>query len=158
MRSMCSKPTASACSPATATNGSAILRSILCSRNSIGGTRGLYTSEYRQYCRSLIPNIGDGAIEWGTDTTRAIAQMIFGGAQERFVNVRMIFSHGGGTMPFLVERFANMARSPQLAPKFPQGFAGAAAKYILRHRAGRESSGDPGPQQGGPRLEHRVRD
>ena len=80
-------------------------------------------------CRSLIPNIGDGAIEWGTDTTRAIAQMIFGGAQERFANVRMIFSHGGGTMPFLVERFANMAASPQLAPKFPQGFAGAAAKY-----------------------------
>jgi len=80
-------------------------------------------------CRSLIPNIGDGAIEWGTDTTRAIAQMIFGGAQDRFGNVRMIFSHGGGTMPFLVERFANMAASPQLAPKFPQGFAGAAAKY-----------------------------
>jgi predicted TIM-barrel fold metal-dependent hydrolase len=80
-------------------------------------------------CRNLLPGIGDGAIEWGTDTTRAVTQMIFGGAQARYPNVRMIFSHGGGTMPFLVERFANMARSPQLAPKFPQGFAGAAAKY-----------------------------
>src|SRR5207249_2021147 len=51
-------------------------------------------------CRNLIPNIGDGAIEWGTDTKRAIVQMNFGGAAARYTNVRMIFSHGGGTMPF----------------------------------------------------------
>jgi 6-methylsalicylate decarboxylase len=80
-------------------------------------------------CKNLLPSVGDGAIEWGTDTTRAIAQMIFGGAAARYPNVRMIFSHGGGTMPFLVERFTNMAKSPQLAAKFPQGFAGAASKF-----------------------------
>jgi predicted TIM-barrel fold metal-dependent hydrolase len=80
-------------------------------------------------CRNLLPNVGDGAIEWGTDTTRAIAQMIFGGAAARYPNVRMIFSHGGGTMPFLVERFTGMAKSAQFAPKFPQGFGGAAAKF-----------------------------
>jgi predicted TIM-barrel fold metal-dependent hydrolase len=55
--------------------------------------------------------------------------MIFGGAQARYPNVRMIFSHGGGTMPFLVERFVNMARGPQMAARFPQGFAGAAEKF-----------------------------
>ena len=80
-------------------------------------------------CKNLIDGIGDGAIEWQTDTTRAITQMIFGGSQERYPNVRMIFSHGGGTMPFLVERFTGMAKSPKYAAKFPQGFAGAAAKY-----------------------------
>jgi len=80
-------------------------------------------------CRNLLPNVGDGAIEWGTDTTRAIVQMIFGGAAARYPNVRMIFSHGGGTMPFLVERFTAMARSAQFASKFPQGFSGAAAKF-----------------------------
>jgi len=80
-------------------------------------------------CRNLIPNIGDGAIEWGTDTTRAIAQMIFGGAAARYPNIRMIFSHGGGTMPFLVERFVGMARSQQYASKFPDGFPGAASKF-----------------------------
>ena len=69
-------------------------------------------------CRNLLPNVGDGAIEWGTDTTRAIAQMIFGGAAARYPNVRMIFSHGGGTMPFLVERFTGMAKSAQFAPAF----------------------------------------
>jgi predicted TIM-barrel fold metal-dependent hydrolase len=81
-------------------------------------------------CRNLLPNIGDGAIEWGTDTTRAIAQMVFGGAAARYPNVRMIFSHGGGTMPFLVERFINMAKSTQFAAKFPQGFGAAAAKFF----------------------------
>ena len=81
-------------------------------------------------CKNLIPGIGDGAIEWQTDTTRAIAQLIFGGSQERYPNVRIIFSHGGGTMPFLVERFTGMAKSPKLAARFPQGFAGAAAKFF----------------------------
>lgn len=80
-------------------------------------------------CKNLIANIGDGAIEWGTDTTRAIVEMIFGGAAARYPNVRMIWSHGGGTMPFLVERFTVMARSAQFAPKFPQGFAAAASKF-----------------------------
>lgn len=80
-------------------------------------------------CRNLLPNIGDGAIEWGTDTTRAITLMIFGGAAARYPNLHMIFSHGGGTMPFLYERFVNMARSPQNAPRFPQGFVGAAGKF-----------------------------
>ena len=81
-------------------------------------------------CKNLLPNIGDGAIEWGTDTTRAIAQMVFGGAAARYANVRMIFSHGGGTMPFLIERFTAMARSAQFTPKFPQGFGGAAARFF----------------------------
>jgi len=80
-------------------------------------------------CKNLMPNVGDGAIEWGTDTTRAITRMIFGGAAARYPNVRMIWSHAGGTMPFLVERFTQMAQSAQFAPQFPQGFIGAAGKF-----------------------------
>lgn len=80
-------------------------------------------------CRNLVPGIGDGAIEWGTDTTRAIARMIFSGAAARYPDIRIIFSHAGGTMPFLVERFINMAKAPQLASQFPQGFLGAASKF-----------------------------
>ena len=80
-------------------------------------------------CKNLIPGVGDGAIEWQTDTTRAITYLIFGGAQDRYPDVKMIFSHGGGTMPFLTERFVGMARNPKVASKFPQGFAGAAAKF-----------------------------
>ena len=81
-------------------------------------------------CKNLLPNVGDGAIEWGTDTTRAITQIVFGGAAARYPNVQMIFSHGGGTMPFLIERFTTMARGPQYASKFPQGFTGVASKFF----------------------------
>jgi 6-methylsalicylate decarboxylase len=80
-------------------------------------------------CGNLLPGIGEGIIEWGTDTTRAIARIVFGGAAARYPNVRLIFSHAGGTMPFLIERFVNLAKSPQLAPQFPQGFAGVATKF-----------------------------
>jgi predicted TIM-barrel fold metal-dependent hydrolase len=80
-------------------------------------------------CKDLISGINDGAIEWQTDTTRAIAQMIFNGFQERYPNVRVIFSHGGGTMPFLIERFNGMAKSPKFAAMFPQGFGAAASKF-----------------------------
>ncbi len=81
-------------------------------------------------CKNLVPGIGYTAIEFGTNTTRAIAEMVFGGAAARYPDVRMIWAHGGGTMPFLVERFALMAQSAQNAPRFPQGFAGAASKFF----------------------------
>jgi predicted TIM-barrel fold metal-dependent hydrolase len=53
-------------------------------------------------------------IEYGTDTTRTIADIIFSGNAQKFRDIRWIFSHGGGTMPFLIERFV---RNPILNPK-----------------------------------------
>ena len=50
-------------------------------------------------------------IEFQTDTSRAIVNLIFGGASQRFPNVRMIFSHGGGTVPYLYRRFPTVAAS-----------------------------------------------
>jgi 6-methylsalicylate decarboxylase len=81
-------------------------------------------------CKDLIPGVGDGTIEWQTDTTRAIANMFFNGAAFRYPNVRMIFSHGGGTMPYLVERFRAAARGAKQKANFPDGFDAAAAKYF----------------------------
>src|SRR5260370_14083418 len=80
-------------------------------------------------CRNLLPNVGDGTIEWGTDTTRAITNLLFSGTAARYPNVRMTFSHGGGTMPYLVERLEALAKSPKFASQFPQGFAAAAGKF-----------------------------
>jgi len=80
-------------------------------------------------CRNLLPNIAEGTIEWGTDTTRAIANVLFNGTAARCPDVRMIFSHGGGTMPYLVERFTALAKSPKFASRFPGGFAPAAARF-----------------------------
>src|SRR5260370_2805147 len=79
-------------------------------------------------CRNLLPNVGDGTIEWGTDTTRAITNLLFSGTAARYPNVRMTFSHWVGTLPYLVERFEALAKSPKFASQFPQGFAAAAGE------------------------------
>jgi predicted TIM-barrel fold metal-dependent hydrolase len=68
-----------------------------------------------QCCGNLIPFIPDPAIEFGTDTTRTIASLVFSGAAARYPNVRLVFSHAGGTMPFLIERFQFIARDQQMA-------------------------------------------
>ena len=80
-------------------------------------------------CGNLLPNIGEGIIEWGTDTSRAITQIVFGGAAARYPNIRLIFSHAGGTMPFLIERFVNLAKTAQFASQFPDGFSAVARKF-----------------------------
>jgi 6-methylsalicylate decarboxylase len=61
-------------------------------------------------CRNLIPDVAETIIEFGTDTTRTIADIVFTGAAHKYRDIKFIFSHAGGTMPFLAERFL-------LAPK-----------------------------------------
>ena len=72
-------------------------------------------------CTNLIPYIPDKIIEFGTDTTRTIASLVFSGAAERWSDIRFIFAHAGGTMPFLIERFEELARMPQAAKMLPNG-------------------------------------
>jgi 6-methylsalicylate decarboxylase len=56
-------------------------------------------------CRNLIAGVPDNIIEYGTDTTRVIAGLVFGGVTSQYPNIRFMFAHGGGTMPYLIERF-----------------------------------------------------
>ncbi len=66
----------------------------------------IYTHPLAPNClHDCLPGVNDSVIEFGSDTTRAIASLIFGGATTRYPDIQWIFSHGGGTMPFLVERF-----------------------------------------------------
>lgn len=67
-------------------------------------------------CRGLTPNVHPMLIEYGADTTRAIAQTVFGGEAHRHPNLRLIFSHGGGAMPFVYQRFISHARHPGTPP------------------------------------------
>jgi predicted TIM-barrel fold metal-dependent hydrolase len=60
-------------------------------------------------CHNLIPGLRDQMIEYGTDTTRAIAQLVFTGEAQRHPDLRIIFSHAGGTMPSLYYRFVTRA-------------------------------------------------
>jgi predicted TIM-barrel fold metal-dependent hydrolase len=56
-------------------------------------------------CRDLIPKVGPTVIEYNTDTTRTIVSWIDSGSATRFPNINWIFSHAGGTMPYLIERY-----------------------------------------------------
>ena len=73
-------------------------------------------------CGNLIPDVPESIIEWGTDTTRTIASLVFSGAAARFRDVQLIFSHGGGTLPFLTERFLRLPLiNKNLATRVPNG-------------------------------------
>jgi len=56
-------------------------------------------------CRNTVKGIPPGVVEYATDTTRTIASLVFSGTAARYPNIRWIFSHSGGTMPFLLSRF-----------------------------------------------------
>jgi predicted TIM-barrel fold metal-dependent hydrolase len=72
-------------------------------------------------CSNLVPQLSDAIIEFGTDTTRTIASLLFTGAASRYRRVKFIFSHTGGTLTSLATRFIYSARNPAFAAFFPDG-------------------------------------
>lgn len=58
-----------------------------------------------QCCAAILPDVNVGTIEYAVDSTRTMASLVFGGAAARYPNIRWIFSHSGGTTPFLLSRF-----------------------------------------------------
>ena len=59
-------------------------------------------------CSGVVPGIPPGAIEYSTDTTRTIAHLVFSGTATKYPDIRWIFSHSGGTLPFLTARFVRL--------------------------------------------------
>jgi 6-methylsalicylate decarboxylase len=72
-------------------------------------------------CRNLISSLPPAVVEYGTDTSRAITQIVFGGTAKLYPDMRIIFSHAGGTLPFLVERLVVLARVPAASTRLPLG-------------------------------------
>ena len=66
-------------------------------------------------CLNLIAQVPQPVIEYGTDTTRAIASLLFTGTVARCPDIKFIFSHAGGTMPFLIERFVRLPLTSKVA-------------------------------------------
>jgi 6-methylsalicylate decarboxylase len=56
-------------------------------------------------CRNIKSEVPPAVIEYATDTTRTIASLVFSGTASRYPDIRWVFSHSGGTMPFLFSRF-----------------------------------------------------
>jgi predicted TIM-barrel fold metal-dependent hydrolase len=70
----------------------------------------------------VLPGIRDAVIEFGTDTTRAITRLLFSGAAHRYPDIKWIWSHAGGTAPFLTERLVRFAQSEKgMKEKVPEG-------------------------------------
>jgi predicted TIM-barrel fold metal-dependent hydrolase len=80
-------------------------------------------------CRSLdyAPGIGAGSIEYGTDTTRAIIGVTFSGDTARYPDIRFIWSHGGGSLPFLAGRIDGASSGAK--DRMPNGFLSEVKKF-----------------------------
>lgn len=61
-------------------------------------------------CVNLQEGVPGSTIEFATDTTRTITSLLFSGTATRCPDIKFIFSHAGGTMPFLVERLVMLPR------------------------------------------------
>jgi 6-methylsalicylate decarboxylase len=70
-------------------------------------------------CVNLVKGIGDAAVEFGTDTTRSIASLIFSGMAAKYKDINWIWSHGGGALTAFAERFlVQMVNTPPYRGKF----------------------------------------
>jgi predicted TIM-barrel fold metal-dependent hydrolase len=66
-------------------------------------------------CGKIVPGIGPSTIEFATDTTRTITHIVFSGVATKFPDIRWIFSHAGGTLPFLTARLEIIAQQKKMA-------------------------------------------
>ena len=80
-------------------------------------------------CRNLeyAPGVAPGSMEYGTDTTRAIMGVAFSGDASRYPNVKFIWSHAGGTVPFLAGRIEGASRGA--GDRLPDGFTAAIKRF-----------------------------
>jgi len=73
-------------------------------------------------CAALIPGLIPQMIEFPFDTTRTITSLLISGTLARLGDIHWIFSHGGGTLPFLADRMKEIARANKdVADRNPQG-------------------------------------
>ncbi|HTQ75560.1 MAG TPA: amidohydrolase family protein [Burkholderiales bacterium] len=74
-------------------------------------------------CRNIKSDVPPAVIEYATDTTRTIASLVFSGTAARYPDIRWIFSHSGGTMPFLLSRFVRQEvdMKEKAAKAMPEG-------------------------------------
>ena len=66
----------------------------------------VYNHPYTPACCGNIKNDTPASVvEYAADTSRTISSLIFSGTAARFPNISWIHSHGGGAVPFVLDRF-----------------------------------------------------
>ena len=78
-------------------------------------------------CRNLDYGVAPGSVEYGTDTTRALIGVTFSGDTTRYPDIRFIWSHAGGTVPFLAGRIDGASATAR--DRMPAGFIAEAKKF-----------------------------
>jgi predicted TIM-barrel fold metal-dependent hydrolase len=70
-------------------------------------------------CVNLVQGVPPSALEWGTDTTRSIINLIFSGTSQKYPDINWIFSHGGGALTSIAERLLlQMVAGPPYRGRF----------------------------------------
>jgi predicted TIM-barrel fold metal-dependent hydrolase len=73
-------------------------------------------------CTNILPGIPATVVEFGTDTSRTITDIVFSGTADRCRDAQFIFSHAGGTLPFLTERLVRLpVQNPAMQKRVPRG-------------------------------------
>ena len=73
-------------------------------------------------CTNAVSKVPDVVVEYATETARTIASLLMNRTTIRYPNIRFIFSHGGGAVPYLTFRFNRMVSGdPELMKAAPGG-------------------------------------
>jgi 6-methylsalicylate decarboxylase len=73
-------------------------------------------------CGDIANSTPVAVVEYAADTSRTISSLIFTGTAARFPDIKWIHSHGGGSVPFILDRFTreesvmNPQRREQVMP------------------------------------------
>jgi predicted TIM-barrel fold metal-dependent hydrolase len=65
---------------------------------------------------TLLIGLNPSVLEFMFDTTRMIANMVATGAKQRFSDIKIISTHGGGTIPYLVNRIEMLEHAFGVGP------------------------------------------
>jgi predicted TIM-barrel fold metal-dependent hydrolase len=65
---------------------------------------------------TVLNGLNPSVLEFMFDTTRMIANMVATGAKKRFSSIKIVSTHGGGTIPYLVNRIQTLEHAFGVGP------------------------------------------
>lgn len=83
-------------------------------------------------CGNIANSTPNAVVEYAADTSRTISSLIFTGTAARYPDISWIHSHGGGSVPFVLDRFTReeqVMRPEVKARVIPNGMKHELAKF-----------------------------